>query len=135
MGGGASIGVFSWNSVVSLESAKVQSSVGGAGGKGGDGGKRGQGVDGGSGGLGVGTIMTGGRGGLGGVGGDGGSGSGGTGGPSYALVFAGMKPKLDVSETKLTAVDGGVAGLGGEIASVQAPPGSAGAAAAELEVK
>ncbi|HKY41131.1 MAG TPA: hypothetical protein VJN18_34595 [Polyangiaceae bacterium] len=135
LGGGASVGLFSWNSDVTLDASEIVSSVGGGGGGGGDGGLRGQGASGGEGGLGVGAIAQGGDGGDGGNGGDGGSGSGGTGGPSYALVYSGTKPMYDLADTTLTEGDGGDPGLGGSVSDVMAPAGTAGDSAPELEIQ
>jgi hypothetical protein len=133
-GGGASVALLSWNSTVTLEASKLVAKNGGAGGKGGAGGARGIGAEGASGGVASTDVAGGGDGGDGGNGGNGGSGSGGSGGPAYALIFSGSKPTLD-SDSTLAFGQGGALGDGGTVASVTAPSGTKGKAAAELEVK
>lgn len=131
-GGGASVGLLSWASELSLVGCRVESAGGGAGGAGGKGGGAGVGADGGSGGIAdtVNAIAKGGRGGAGGNGGNGGNGSGGTGGPSYALVYFGTQPAYDVADTTLVAGTPGAAGVGGQqVSTVKAPNGSVGLAA------
>lgn len=134
LGGGASVGLLSWSSELTLESCTISSVAGGAGGKGGDGGGPGIGSAGGSGGNSDqgGKVAAGGGGGHGANGGMGGPGSGGTGGPSYALVFSGTKPGAS-DDTTWTPGTGGAAGPGGA-GKEMAPSGTAGASAPELEV-
>jgi hypothetical protein len=137
-GGGASVGVFSWQSLVTLDTCKVTAGDGGAGGDGGKGGAGGIGASGGAGGNPVtdaNMIARGGQGGLGGNGGLGGSGSGGSGGPSHALVFSGAKPSYESASTTLKSGKGGAGGAGGKLGMAQAPSGSKGDEALELEIK
>jgi hypothetical protein len=137
LGGGASVGLFSWNSEVSLDACVIASGSGGSGGAGGKGGGGGAGAEGGSGGKGdVGNgIAVAGRGGLGGSGGNGGSGSGGTGGPSYAIAFSGTKPSYTLPDTTLTEGTGGDPGIGGQVLDAKAPDGSVGDSAPEFEIQ
>jgi hypothetical protein len=136
-GGGASVGLLVWNSQVEIHASSISSGVGGSGGNGGKGGGGGAGAGGALGGTGSqgDGIAGGGRGGKGGPGGNGGSGSGGTGGPSYALVYSsGAKPTFDVTDTTLTAGNGGSEGVGGKVLNAQAPSGSPGASGKEFEI-
>lgn len=128
-GGGASVGLFSWSSNVTLEGCTIASGTGGAGGNGGKGGDGGVGSAGGTGGNGKGgspAIAAGGGGGRGGPGGNGGSGSGGTGGPSYAIVHQGVAPVYDPLDTTLTPDQGGAPGPGGAVGSEIADDGAVG---------
>ncbi|HVY26972.1 MAG TPA: hypothetical protein VHB79_10485 [Polyangiaceae bacterium] len=126
-GGGASVGLFSWSSEISLSQTTIGSVVGGAGGKGGDGGFGGAGEGGGAGGKAApGNVPSnGGGGGHGGGGGTGGNGAGGSGGPSFAIVFSGAKPTYG-DDTKLKPGTGGAKGLGGTSLPTKAPDGSVG---------
>jgi hypothetical protein len=135
-GGGASVGLFSWASEITLTACAIASGTGGAGGDGAKAGAGGVGADGASGGAAdVGNgIAKGGRGGSGGNGGNGGSGSGGTGGPSYALVYSGTKPTYDVADTTLTPGKGGAAGVGGQVLTAKAPDGSEGESSPDFQV-
>ena len=135
-GGGASVGLFTWASEVSLVATTVRGGAGGAGGAGGKGGQRGLGAPGGAGGgqdpdaL----VALGGNGGRGGNGGPGGNGSGGTGGPSYAVVYGITKPTYD-ADTMLMSGAPGAAGVGGQqVSTTQAPNGSVGKASTEFQV-
>ncbi len=140
-GGGASVALFSAHSDVLLESCQLESMAGGSGGRGGDGGALGLGGVGGEGHFNwmaeaASKLRPGGDGGRGGNGGIGGSGSGGTGGPSYALVFAGMRPLYSTAETELVSGVGGAAGPGGQVDvdAPQAPSGAAGDRATVFEI-
>ena len=136
-GGGASVGIFTWSSPITLIKCNISSGTGGAGGAGGKAGGGGSGGSGGLAGLGnaLNSIGLSGQGGFGGNGGPGGNGSGGTGGPSYALVYFGTQPAYDVADTKLVAGTPGAAGVGGQqVSTVQAQNGSVGAAATEFLV-
>lgn len=89
LGGGASVGLFLFNSQVTAQNVLAISGNGGHGGSGGSGGDPGQGGGGGSspyGGDKQGQACVGGLGGRGGDGGRGGSGGGGAGGSVYGLV-------------------------------------------------
>lgn len=128
-GGGASVGLFSWSSNVTLESCTIASSTGGKGGQGGKGGDGGLGMPGGlagNGKTGSPSIAKAGRGGDGGPGGNGGSGSGGTGGPSYPIVHQGVVPVYDPLDTTLTPSTGGAAGPGGAVGAEIAEDGAEG---------
>jgi hypothetical protein len=96
LGGGASVGVFLFNSTVTAQNLVVTAAAGGRGGNGGGAGTRGAGGSGGvspyggtdpfDGDTGHGNACRGGTGGQGGAGGAGGPGGAGSGGPSYGLV-------------------------------------------------
>jgi hypothetical protein len=136
-GGGASIGLLSSNSSVTLTGCEITSTNGGKGGKGGNAGGGGLGRDGGSGGNASGTILSAGRGGRGGDGGPGGSGSGGSGGPSIAIAHNGGVT-WSIEDTRLIHADGGDGGDGGTVGGVPdanaAAKGQKGKAAASLQI-
>jgi len=136
-GGGASIGLLSWSSALTLQRCVVSGGPGGPGGAGGRAGGGGSGGRGGGSGLadpGNG-IGRGGQGGDGGNGANAGSGAGGTGGPSFSVVFFGAKPSYTEPDSSLLSEAGGPAGIGGQLPSAKAPDGLKGASAAMFEVK
>jgi hypothetical protein len=112
--GGASIGVYLYNSQVLIDDSEVAAANGGSGGAGGSGGSGGMG---GSGGAGADARTdcgrqpgSGGDGGPGGPGGDGGDGGGGSGGPSAGVMRIGTSNAQIVGASTLT---NGVGGAGG----------------------
>ena len=121
--GGASVGVYLYNSQVLLSGTEVTAGNGGMGGTGGSGGDGAQGGDGGAGGA----ARTdcgmppgrGGDGGPGGPGGDGGDGGGGSGGPSAAVMRIGTSNAQVVGTSTLDHGTGGAAGIGGAAVSGQ----------------
>ncbi len=130
-GGGASIGIFAWESSLVLRRTSIAVSGGGDGGAGGEGMAGGVGGAGGAGGasISVNGCVTGagGRGGAGGNGGAGGMGGGGGGGPSVGVVLGGGAA-LDARSTEVS-YDIGPGGAGGSSAT----PSSSGAAGMTAE--
>jgi len=132
--GGASVGLLSWDSDVTLEHCELVANDGGDGGAGGNGGAGGRGQAGASGGAAlkeassdVVKVGSGGPGGPGGNGGIGGPGAGGNGGPSYALVYSGIAPVN--AKSVLDAGKGGKGGLGGSADTLQGAAGAIGLSA------
>ncbi len=111
-GGGASIGLFIFDSSISLQAVSLVTAQGGDGGPGGDGGEGGRGGDGGFG-LRVDStcLSDGGDGGDGGEGGQGGCGGGGGGGPSIGLVVAGDAALDEMTATTFVLGAGGTGGM------------------------
>ena len=109
--GGASFGVFSVNTTLSLTDVFVKIGDGGDGGNGGNGGRGGRGGNGAGGAGGTGMGGTGGRGANGANGGGAGGGAGGNGGPAIGIGYNGSAP----SQTNVTFTGGSVgsAGSGG----------------------
>lgn len=136
--GGASVGVLSWSSAVTLDHCELVVANGGAGGNGGKGGRGGSGQDGRAGGSGFSNdagdaVGKGGLGGRGGDGGLGGSGAGGNGGPSYGIVYKG--DSASKNGTVPPHGNGGTKGLGGsQLGGVPAPDGMVGPSGNELQV-
>ncbi len=126
MSGGASIGIFLFNSNVTGSGCRIETSNGGDGGRGGFGGAGGIGGAGGVASMGAGNEYGGGseqddgsngaRGGRGGNGGRGGDGGGGGGGPSIGVIKGGLSTWTDITTTYVL----GLGGAGG------ASPGGAG---------
>ncbi len=114
-GGGGSIGVFAYNSSLSVQNCTVIRGQGGNGGSGGSGGSGQPGGQGGQGGAGAGDSAPGGRGGDGGRGGHSGGGGGGSGGDSIAILTYGST--ITASGNAYTSGSGGAGGAGGSAPS------------------
>ena len=122
--GGASLGIYAWDSSITLIGGS--SVAAGDAGNGGNGGTGQLGGFGGNGGLGAAACLTeigrGGNGGSGGDGGNGGNGGGGAGGASYAIATFGTST-LTLGDVSLSH---GLAGTPGAGAGTAAQPGTAG---------
>ena len=116
--GGASIGLLSFKSKVSVESGAITTAIGGKGGQGGDG-QPGQG----GGDAGKASTCFGGTGGN-GAGGNGGA--GGAGGDSIAVASGGGEAPLTSADTTLTVTSGGAGGDGGAAGMGSGNPGNTG---------
>jgi hypothetical protein len=115
--GGASIGLVSFEAVVSVDAGSIVAGTGGKGGTGGDG-QPGQGGGGGGGSLAC-------AGGVGGSGAGGSGGTGGAGGASIAVAWSGTTEPA-VTSTEAKPGTGGEAGTGGSAGAGSGKPGNIG---------